>query len=82
MPAAEAVDWMALIYSRNGLLYRFDIDSGVAEQIDMGFAASNNNDHALSFDGRRQAHLLQLGAQRAHGDLAYAAGWIRPGAAD
>jgi TolB protein len=46
-------DGKALIYNRNGLLYRFDIASGEAERIDTGFATQNNNDHVISFDGRR-----------------------------
>jgi len=44
-------DGKALIYNRNGLLYRFDIASGEATQIDTGFATRNNNDHVISFDG-------------------------------
>lgn len=48
-------DGKALIYNRNGLLYRFDIASGAVEPIDTGFATSNNNDHAISSDGRRLA---------------------------
>jgi TolB protein len=49
------VDGRALIYNRNGLLYRFDIETGAAGLIDTGFANQNNNDHALSFDGERLA---------------------------
>jgi TolB protein len=44
-------DGRALIYNRNGRLYRFDLDKRVAELIDTGFADRNNNDHVLSFDG-------------------------------
>jgi TolB protein len=49
------VDGRALIYNRNGLLYRFEIETGEVSRIDTGFATRNNNDHALSFDGRRLA---------------------------
>ena len=45
-------DGEALIYNRNGLLYRFDLGSGEAHALDTGFATHNNNDHVLSFDGR------------------------------
>ena len=46
-------DGRALIYNRNGRLYRFDLRTKAAAEIDTGFATSNNNDHVLSFDGRR-----------------------------
>ncbi len=44
-------DGRALIYNRNGLLYRFDLERGEPAVIDTGFATSNNNDHVLSRDG-------------------------------
>ena len=40
-----------LIYNRNGLLYRFDLETRTATELDTGFATNNNNDHVLSFDG-------------------------------
>ena len=46
-------DGRALIYNRNGRLYRFDLRTKAVAEIDTGFATSNNNDHVLSFDGRR-----------------------------
>jgi Tol biopolymer transport system component len=46
-------DGRALIYNRDGLLYRFDLASGASTVIDTGFAKANNNDHALSFNGNR-----------------------------
>jgi TolB protein len=48
-------DGKALIYNRNGLLYRFDLARRTPEAIDTGFATSNNNDHVLSFDGKMLA---------------------------
>jgi TolB protein len=45
-------DGRALIYNRNGRLYRFDLRTKIATEINTGFATSNNNDHVLSFDGR------------------------------
>jgi Tol biopolymer transport system component len=45
-------DGKALIYAQEGRLYRFDLASREAEAINTGFAARNNNDHVLSFDGR------------------------------
>ncbi|HXN75033.1 MAG TPA: hypothetical protein VN876_00260, partial [Gemmatimonadaceae bacterium] len=44
-------DGKALIYSQEGLLYRFDLSSRAPEVINTGFATRNNNDHVLSFDG-------------------------------
>lgn len=48
-------DGKALIYNRNGRLYRFDLATRSAEPIDTGFATNNNNDHVLSFDGQMLA---------------------------
>src|SRR6185436_16669227 len=48
-------DGKALIYNRNGRLYRFDLAKQVATPIDTGFAVNNNNDHVLSFDGKMLA---------------------------
>lgn len=45
-------DGRYLIYNSEGLLYRFDLESGRPEVINSGFATSNNNDHVLSFDGK------------------------------
>jgi hypothetical protein len=46
-------DGRALVYNRNGRLYRFDLRTRAVADLDTGFATSNNNDHVLSFDGRR-----------------------------
>lgn len=46
-------DGNSLIYNRNGRLYRFDIESRTATVLDTDFATRNNNDHVLSFDGKR-----------------------------
>jgi len=48
-------DGKALIYAQEGRLYRFDLSSRSAAAINTGFATRNNNDHVLSFDGRRMA---------------------------
>jgi Tol biopolymer transport system component len=48
-------DGKALIYAREGRLYRFDLASRSVEAINTGFATRNNNDHVLSFDGRMLA---------------------------
>ena len=48
-------DGKALIYSQEGLLYRFDLSSRAREVINTGFATRNNNDHVLSFDGKMLA---------------------------
>ena len=45
-------DGESLIYNRNGLLYRLDLEEGRPQVLDTGFATNNNNDHVLSFDGR------------------------------
>jgi Tol biopolymer transport system component len=52
----QAPNWTpddrALIYNRNGRLYRFDLRSGTPEEINTAFATNLNNDHVLSFDGK------------------------------
>jgi TolB protein len=45
-------DGKALIFNRNGRLYRFDLARNSPVEIDTGFAVNNNNDHVLSFDGK------------------------------
>ncbi len=53
----QAPNWSAdgkyLVYNSEGLLYRFDLESGIPEVIPSGFASSNNNDHVISFDGKK-----------------------------
>lgn len=46
-------DGKALIFNRNGRLYRFDLKSREIREIDTGDQIENNNDHALSFDGKK-----------------------------
>jgi Tol biopolymer transport system component len=46
-------DGKFLVYNSEGLLYRFDLESGIPEVIPSGFATSNNNDHVISFDGKK-----------------------------
>jgi hypothetical protein len=59
-------DGKALIYNRNGRLYRFDLATRQPTEIDTGFATQNNNDHVLSFDGTMLAishHSAEDGGQ-------------------
>jgi TolB protein len=55
--ALQAPNWTkdgrALIYNSAGLLYRFDLATGLPAVLDTGFAKANNNDHVLSFNGKR-----------------------------
>jgi regulation of enolase protein 1 (concanavalin A-like superfamily) len=46
-------DGKALIFNRNGRLYRFELETKKVEEINCDFATSNNNDHVLSFDGKQ-----------------------------
>jgi Tol biopolymer transport system component len=45
-------DGAALIYNRNGRLFRFDLATRTPTEINTGAATRNNNDHVLSFDGK------------------------------
>jgi TolB protein len=53
--SVQAPNWTpdgeALIYNQDGLLYRFDLKTGLPEVINTGFATRNNNDHVLSPEG-------------------------------
>jgi len=46
-------DGKALIYNQNGKLYRFDLATGKPTEINTGERIRNNNDHVISFDGKR-----------------------------
>lgn len=52
----EAPNWSRdgkfLVYNSGGKLYKFDLQKGEPEVIPTGIAASNNNDHGISFDGK------------------------------
>jgi TolB protein len=54
--AIQAPNWTTdgkcLIYNADGLLFSFDLENKTASKINSGFAAANNNDHVLSFDGK------------------------------
>lgn len=48
-------DGRALVYNRNGRLYRFRITTRKDAPVNTDFAVANNNDHVISFDGRTLA---------------------------
>lgn len=48
-------DGKTLIYNSNGLLYNFDLETNTPSVLDTDFANRNNNDHVLSFDGKKIA---------------------------
>lgn len=64
----EAPNWttdgQALIFNSQGHLYRFDLETRAPVLIDTQDVANNNNDHVLSFDGRRLAISSHTGPQR------------------
>jgi hypothetical protein len=45
-------DGKHLLMNRNGRIYAFDLATGAVREIDTSPMTRNNNDHALSFDGR------------------------------
>jgi TolB protein len=55
----EAPNWSRdgkfLIYNSGGKLYKFVTETMQPEEINTGFAQSNNNDHGISFDGKTLA---------------------------
>jgi TolB protein len=46
-------DGKSLIYNSKGRLYRLDLATGTVAEINTDFATNNNNDHVLSFDGKK-----------------------------
>ncbi|MCF8262082.1 MAG: hypothetical protein K9J12_15000 [Melioribacteraceae bacterium] len=48
-------DGRTLIYNHDGLLYNFDLETGVSSVLNTDFADRNNNDHVLTFDGKQIA---------------------------
>lgn len=48
-------DGKSLIFNADGSLFRFDLATGIPEKLHTGFADRNNNDHAISFDGKQLA---------------------------
>ena len=58
-------DGKSLIYnSSEGLLYKYDIGTRSVSEINTGFAKNNNNDHALSFDGKMIGISNYMGEKR------------------
>lgn len=66
----EAPNWSRngkfLVYNSGGKLYHFDLKKRKPEEINTGFATSNNNDHGISFDGKTMAisHHTEENGQR------------------
>ena len=46
-------DGRFLLYNVDGRIDRLELATGQVSTLDTGFATANNNDHVLSFDGRR-----------------------------
>jgi TolB protein len=53
-----------LIYSSEGLLWNYNLQSGAVSKINTGFANQNNNDHVLSFDGKMLGISHHVGEKR------------------
>lgn len=58
-------DGKSLIYNTEGLMYRFNLQTHTSVLINTGKIKSNNNDHAISFDGK----MLGLSAKSADGKI-------------
>lgn len=55
----EAPNWMPdgkkLLFNMDGLLYKIPVEGGELEKLNTDFANRNNNDHGISFDGKKLA---------------------------
>ena len=60
----EAPNWMPdgrrLLFNQGGAIYTIPVDGGTPEKLNTGVATHNNNDHVISFDGKR----LGISSQR------------------
>jgi TolB protein len=58
-------DGKSLIFNSSaGLMYTFDLTGNAVKELNTGFAKNNNNDHALSFDGKMIGLSNYAGANR------------------
>jgi len=61
----EAPNWMPggkkLLFNEGGFLYSIPIEGGMPEKLNTGSVSRNNNDHAISFDGK----MLAISSHRA-----------------
>ena len=55
----EAPNWMPdgtkLLFNMDGLIYKIPVTGGNLEKLNTDFATRNNNDHGISFNGKRLA---------------------------
>jgi len=60
----EAPNWMPdgsrLLFNQGGAIYTIPVNGGIPEMLNTGVANHNNNDHVISFDGKR----LGISSQR------------------
>ncbi|WP_435355184.1 TolB family protein [Emticicia sp. SJ17W-69] len=57
-------DGKYLLYNCEGLMYRYSIADGKVEVLNTGLQKQNNNDHAISFDGKMLAISNYFGEKR------------------
>ena len=72
----QAPNWMAnnkyLIYNKDGLLYKYDLQTNIPVVFNTGTIKQNNNDHVLSFDNK------QLAVSSATAGSDGSIGWVLP----
>ncbi|WP_162054309.1 PD40 domain-containing protein [Pontibacter pamirensis] len=62
-------DGKTLIYNSDGLIYTFDLATREPKRLNTGKVTNNNNDHALSFDGKMLG--LSSGVEELGGSIIY-----------
>jgi Tol biopolymer transport system component len=65
-----SLDGEALLYNRQGLIYRFDLSKKETAVIPTDTVRDNNNDHVISFDGTMLG-LSSSSGEEAYGSLVY-----------
>lgn len=70
----QAPNWMkdgtALLYNREGLIYRLDLQQRRPAQLNTGEVRNNNNDHVISFDGKMLG-LSSTSPDKKYGSVVY-----------
>ena len=71
----EAPNWMPdgkrLLFNQGGAIYTIPVDGGIPEMLNTGAANHNNNDHVISFDGKRLAISSQRNGMPGGGSTVY-----------
>lgn len=64
------LDGKALLYNKDGLIYKLDLPTGNVSGLNTGNVKNNNNDHVISFDGKMLG-LSSTSPDKKYGSVVY-----------